>query len=185
MKLSTAIQLITADQFLHWPKDGLRHELVKGEVRTMPPCGGEHGAVEMNLAASLAQHVRSNRLGVVFGGETGFLLARDPDTVRAPDIAFVRQERVPATGIPRTFWPGPPDLAVEVMSPGDTVFEVEEKVHEWLAAGTAMVWVVNPRRRTVTIYRSPTSATILTANDILDGQDVVPGFNCRVTEVFI
>ncbi|HJT78843.1 MAG TPA: Uma2 family endonuclease [Gemmataceae bacterium] len=180
----TAI-LMSAEDLARWPQDGMRHELVRGELRTRPPAGSEHGAVGMNLAFLLTQHVRAQQLGVVFGAETGFLIARDPDTVRAPDIAFVSQDHIPATGIPRAFWPGAPDLALEVVSPGDTVFEVDEKVQEWLDAGTRLVWVVNPRRRTVTVYRSATEVRILTEQDTLEGGETVRGFRCLVRDIFV
>jgi Uma2 family endonuclease len=184
-KMSSASQLMTADELERLPDDGLRHQLVRGELRTMPPAGFDHGARIVKLTVPLAQHVEGQRLGVVVGAETGFVLARNPDTVLAPDIAFVRQERIPAAGNPRGFWDGAPDLAVEVVSPSDTFSEVEEKVDDWLAAGTRMVWVVNPRRRTVTVYRSRTAIAILTPNDVLDGRDVVPGFTCRVGDIFV
>jgi Uma2 family endonuclease len=151
----------------------------------MPPSGFEHGAVGINLSTPLDQYVKANQLGRVVGAETGFLLARDPDTVRGPDIGFVRRERLQATGIPRTYWLGAPDLAVEVVSPGDTVFQVDEKVQEWLAAGTSLVWVINPRQRIVTVYRPGATPRILTANDTLDGEDVVPGFRCPVASLFL
>lgn len=183
--MSTATGRLTADDLWRMPKDGLRHELVRGELRTMPPRGGEHGVTVVNLTLPLAQHVKARQLGVVLGAETGFLIHRDPDTVRGPAIAFVRRQRIPATGIPKSYWPEAPDLAVEVVSPGDTVFEVDEKVQEWLTTGTRLVWVVNPRQRTVTVYRSATEATILGAAELLDGQDVVPGFRCRVEEAFV
>jgi Uma2 family endonuclease len=176
--------LLTAADLARMPADGLRYELVKGELRTMLPSGGEHGAVGINLAVPLGQHVKANQFGVVLGAETGFMIARDPDTVRAPDVAFVRKERIPAAGIPRSFWPGAPDLAAEVVSPNDTVFEVDEKVQEWLGAGTAQVWVINPRRRTVTVYRAPTDVTILSDQDTLDGGALLPGFRCPVRDLF-
>lgn len=184
--MSTAIQqLLTADDMLRLPKDGKRYELVKGELRTMPPAGFEHGVVEMNLSTPLDQHVRANGLGIVVGAETGFLITQNPDTVRGPDIGFVRRERIEAIGIPRNYWPGAPDLAVEVVSPGDTVYQVDEKVEEWLEAGARMVWVVNPRRRNVTVYRPGTNPIVLTINDALDGQDVVPGFSFSVAQIFV
>jgi Uma2 family endonuclease len=182
--MSTVTQLLTADDLWKMSRTGTRQELVRGELRTMPPAGFDHGAQVVNLTVPLGQHVRAHRLGVVVGAETGFLLARDPDTVRAPDIGFVRQERIPATGNPRAYWPGPPDLAVEVVSPNDTVFEVDEKVQEWLAAGTALVWVVNPRQRTVTVYRAPADVTILRESDVLDGRATVPGFQYPVADIF-
>src|SRR2546426_6344775 len=145
--MGTHTQIMTADQLFRMRDDGFRHELVKGELRTMTPTGFNHGEIVMNLAAPLGTYVRSNSLGVVLGAETGFKIGSDPDTVRAPDIAFVRMERILATGETDKFWPGPPDLAVEVLSPRDTVYEVEEKVANWLTAGVSMVWVVNPKER--------------------------------------
>ena len=128
---------VTADELFRMPEDGYRYALVRGGLLRMTPAGFDHGAVIMNLAVPLGQHVKTGRLGVVCGAETGFVLERRPDTVLAPDIAFVRRERIPAAGRPRTFWDGPPDLAVEVRSPGDTRKEVAEKVAAWLASGTA------------------------------------------------
>lgn len=182
--MSVTTQLMTAEELFRMPQDGFRYELVKGELKRMAPAGSEHGVFEMNLGSPLHQYVKAHNLGLVFGAETGFTIATDPDTVRAPDIAFVRRERIPKEGIPKGYWPGPPDLAVEVISPNDTYEEVEEKVAEWLAAGTAMVWALNPRRRTVTVYRSLTDITVLTENDELTGEDVVPGFRCRVADIF-
>ena len=183
--MSTTLQQVTADELFAMPKDGFRYELVKGELRKMSPAGTEHGAIIFNLSILLGQHIKANNLGQGFGAETGFKLATNPDTVRAADIAFVRRERIPATGIPKNFWQIAPDLAVEVLSPGDTLEEVEEKVEDWLAAGTRAVWVVSPKRRSVTVYRSMTDVTRLSEADELDGGDVVPGFRCKVTEFFV
>lgn len=184
--MSTAIQSMTAEELLRLPDDNMRHELVKGELRTMAPSGGEHGITTIRVTLPVARYVEEKGLGVVFGAETGFILSRNPDTVRAPDLAFIATEKLPATGIPRRgYWPGAPDLAVEVLSPDDSACEVEEKVADYFEAGTRMVWVVNPRRRTVTVYRSPQTSTILSATDELDGQEVVPGFRCRIADIFI
>jgi Uma2 family endonuclease len=150
----------------------------------MAPAGFEHGAIGLKIASCLLAHVQQHRLGVVVGGETGFVLARNPDIVRGADAAFVRADRIPAGGNPVKFWDGPPDLAVEVVSPGDTLQEVEEKVDDYLNAGTRMVWVINPRRRTVTVSRSGTNPVILRDPDVLDGQNVVPGFSCKVAALF-
>ncbi|MDQ3804313.1 MAG: Uma2 family endonuclease [Acidobacteriota bacterium] len=182
--MSTKTQLVTADELLLLPRGRFRYELVEGELRTMPPAGEEHGAVAMNLAAPLTLYVKANKLGLVLAAETGYKLAANPDTVLAPDVAFVRRERVEQTGIMKGFREGAPDLAVEVMSPGDTPKEVTEKAGKWLAAGALAVWVVNPKRRTVTVYRSLKDATTLTEADELDGGEVVPGFRCRVSELF-
>lgn len=176
---------VTADQLLRMPDDGHRYELIAGELKKMTPAGWRHGAAGGRLYALLARHVLEHDLGELFLAETGFLLARDPDTVRAPDIAFLRKERLSAAAPGESFWPGPPDLAVEVVSPGDTLGEIDEKVQAWLAAGASMVWVVNPRWRSVTVYRSATDIKTLTEIDTLDGQDVVPGFRCPVAAIFV
>ena len=180
----TTIQTITADELLQQPDDGFRYELVKGELVKMAPAGSEHGKLAMRVGWRLAQHVESQNLGNVYAAETGFQLASNPDTVRAPDVAFVRQERVAEAGEVRGFWPGAPDLAVEVVSPGDTYAEVEDKVLDWLDAGTLMVAVVNPRQRTVTIYRSRADIVILTRDDLLDGNNVVAGWILPIRELF-
>jgi Uma2 family endonuclease len=182
--MSTGTQLLTAEDLWQMPDHGGHHELVRGELRPISPAGFDHGSVSMNLSGPLHQFVRSRKLGIVVTAETGFILARDPDTVRAPDAAFVRQDRIPESGRPSKFWIGPPDLAVETMSPDDTVFDVDEKVREWVAAGARLVWVINPRHQTVTIYRPDNTAKILGVTDTLDGMDVVPGFQIAVAELF-
>lgn len=175
---------VTADQLLLIPDDGLRRELIRGEVRVMTPAGSQHGRLAMRVALRLAAHVAEHGLGTVYAAETGFKLASDPDTVRAPDVAFVTRERVEAVGDTEKYWPGPPDLAVEVLSPDDRYHEVDEKVAEWLEAGCRMVIVVNPRRRAATIYRSPNHVQLLTANDTIDGGEVVPGWTLPLRDLF-
>jgi Uma2 family endonuclease len=175
---------MTADDLLRMPADHLRHELINGELTTMAPEGFEHGASIMNLGAPLAHHVKANDLGVVLGAETGFVIARSPDTVRAPDVAFVAKDRIPPGKLTPKFWPGAPDLAVEVVSPDDTVYEVDEKVKMWLDAGCRLVWVVNPKRRTVTVSPVGRPPHILVESDTLDGADVVTGFTLIVREIF-
>ena len=180
----STVTLVTADQLLHMPEDGYRYELVAGELRKMPPAGCEHGAVGGQLHVLLGQHVRQRKLGRVFLAETGFLLARDPDTVLAPDVAFVCADRLRDTPITKSFWPGAPDLAVEVASPGDTIREIDDKAKAWLAGGARLVWVVNPAWRSVTVYRAANDIRTLTEKDDLTGEDVVPGFSCRVADIF-
>jgi Uma2 family endonuclease len=138
----------------------------------------------MRIATPLDTHVTAHNLGAVYAAETGFFISSDPDTVRAPDVAFVRQERLDEVGDVDGYWPGAPDLAVEVISPNDTYAEVEEKVLEWLEAGTRMVVVVNPRKNAVTAYRSLTEIVVLTEEDYLDGGDIVPGWTIAVKEIF-
>ncbi len=177
-------QQVGAEELLHIPDDGFRYELVRGELRRMNPAGNVHGRVAMSFAWRLARHVDENRLGAVYAAETGFKLATDPDTVRAPDVAFVSRARVDAIGEVEGFWPEAPDLAVEVISPGDSYADVEEKVFDWLDAGTKMVVVVNPRQRSATVYKSPADIVVLAETDVLDGADVVPGFELALREIF-
>jgi Uma2 family endonuclease len=182
--MSTAVQPMTAEELFKMKKDGFRYELVQGELKKMSPAGFDHGAVTINLSTILAQHVKANKLGVICAAETGFKIATDPDTVLAPDISFVRCERIPPSGRPKAFWPGAPDLAVEVVSPGDSKKKVAQKVEDWLAAGSSAFWVINPGQRTVTLHRPLAETITLDENAELDGQDVVPGFRCRVSEIF-
>lgn len=177
-------QQVSADELLYMPDDGFRYELVHGELRRMNPAENVHGRVAMSFAWRLARYVEENRIGTVYAAETGFKLATDPDTVRAPDVAFVSRARIEAVGEIADFWPEAPDLAVEVVSPGDTYAEVEEKVFDWLDAGTKMVVVVNPRQRSATVYKSPSDITVFAEADVLDGGDVVPGFELVVREIF-
>jgi Uma2 family endonuclease len=181
---ATLTKSMTADELLAMPSDGYRYELVKGELIRMSPAGFNHGEVAMNIGSALHRYVKQNKLGQVCAAETGFILAQNPDTVRAPDSAFIGRDRVSAAGKVKGYWIGPPDLAVEVTSPGDTVREVEEKVAEWLEAGTRMVWVVSPKFRRVTAYRSLTDIRTFTEKDTLDGGEVVPGFAIKVSEIF-
>jgi Uma2 family endonuclease len=175
----------TADQLLELPTGmGKRYELVEGVLRVMSPSGWKHGNVVSNFHTKLASYVEHHDLGMMFGAETGFRLARNPDTVRAPDIAFIAKEHLPDEEPSEAFWPGVPDLAVEVLSPGDRTGEVDEKIDAWLAAGCRAVWVVDPKRRTVTVYESRTNVRVAGADDELTGEPVVAGFTCRVDELF-
>jgi Uma2 family endonuclease len=177
-------QQVTADELLYMPDDGFRYELVRGELRQMNPAGNVHGRVAMSFAWRLAQYVDENRLGTVYAAETGFRLSSNPDTVRAPDVAFVSRARVEAVGEVEGFWPEAPDLAVEVVSPGDSYADVEEKVFDWLDAATKMVVVINPRQRSATVYKSPGDITALAEADVLDGGEIVPGFELAVRDIF-
>lgn len=183
--MSTITRLMTADELLTLPRGTFRYELIKGELITMSPSGGEHGAIIAVLTGLLFQHVRANKLGTIFGAETGFKLESDPDTVRAPDVSFVRRERIEREGVAKNYPIGAPDLAVEVLSPDDTPRKVEKKTAEWLAGGAQEVWNVNPKRRTVTVHRSEDDVTVLTEDDELDGGALLPGFRCRVSEIFV
>ena len=180
----TTTQPMTAEALLDMPADGFRYELIRGELRKMPPTGYAHGKYELSIGASLAAHVKANRLGDACGGDAGFLLGSNPDHVRAPDVAFVRRERVEALGEVSGFFPGAPDLAIEIISPNDRYSEVEEKVEDWLGAGTLAVIVVDPRRRSVKISRSLMDAVVLTEADTLAVEQVVPGWRMLVRDIF-
>jgi Uma2 family endonuclease len=182
--MATSSKLMTADELWHLPDDGQRHELVAGELRTLAPSGGQHGRIAMKLSIPLGQYVYAHDLGEMFGAEAGFKIGENPDTVRAPDVAFVRRERVLAIGDVQGYVPGAPDLAVEVISPGDLYTEVDEKIAMWLEAGVRMVLAVDPRRRTVAVHRPGQPVRLLTERDDIDGEDVVPGWRLSVREVF-
>ena len=176
--------LLTADDLAKQPDDGTRYELVKGVLQKMQPAGFEQGICAAEIGSRLNVHVKTHKLGYVCGAETGFRIAQNPDTVRAPDAAFVCQASIELQGIVKGYWNGAPDLAIEVISLGDTYAEVAEKVDEWLTAGCRMVWVVNPRRETVEVYRPNEDFTLLRGTDTLDGGDIVEGFQCQVQDIF-
>lgn len=175
---------VTAEQLRTMPDDGMRRELVRGEVRVTTPAGFEHGRIAYRLAGLLFAHVESAGGGTGTGAETGFLLARDPDTVRAPDAAFVSEKRLKEVGPTHKFWPGAPDFAAEVVSPDDSFREVEGKALAWLSAGTKLVLVVDPARQTATVYRDRGQARVHTAEDTLDLGAAVPGWHLKLAELF-
>jgi Uma2 family endonuclease len=182
--MATTAKLMTAEELLALPDDGQRHELIDGMLIAMPPPGDEHGGLEAMLAASLTTYVVPRKLGVVRTGETGFLLRRNPDLVRAADVAFIRQERFEAMRKVTGYRTEAPDLAAEVVSPSDRYSDVLEKVATWLEHGTRMVIVIDPRRRLVAVYRSLTEVRHLTFEDTIDGEDVVPGWQLAVRDLF-
>jgi Uma2 family endonuclease len=173
-------QIVTADELLQMPSGGDRYGLVRGELHAMSPTGDNHGVVTMALGIRLGSFVLQHKLGAVFAAETGFHLEHDPDTVLAPDIAFIERERFAATGLSGKFWQGAPDLAVEVNSPGDRA----AKTQAWLTHGVRQVWIVDPAKRTVTIHHRDGQVAVLSETDMLSGGDLVPGFACRVGEIF-
>ncbi|MCE9556268.1 MAG: Uma2 family endonuclease [Planctomycetes bacterium] len=175
---------MTAEQLLNFQPSDARCELIEGELRMMSPSGWLHAEIIGILTSLLGHHVVQNRLGKIFGAEGGFLIGRDPDTVLGPDIAFIARENLPQDSPTGAFWPGAPDLAVEVLSPNDRTGEVDEKIKAWLDAGTRLVWIVDPRMQTVTIYRSSTDVVVKTAGDVLDGGDIVVGFSTPVDVIF-
>jgi Uma2 family endonuclease len=180
--MATVEHITTAEQLLLAPDLG-RCELLRGELIMMSPAGSEHGAITGAIASILRNYVKPRRLGAILTADPGFHIASDPDTVRAPDVAFIRADRISA-GLPKGFFPGAPDLAVEVLSPGDRASEVLAKVQDWLGAGSAAVWVVDPKAQTVIVYGGDHKATLLSAADTIPGGDVLPGFSTPVAEFF-
>ena len=175
--------LLTAEEFLHLSFPDKRTELVRGVLRVREPAGYLHGEIAMRLGAVIHNHVEQHALGRVFAAETGFMLRRKPDTVRAPDVAFVVSARL-LDPPPRGFAELAPDLAVEVLSPDDRPAEVLEKVAEWLRAGVRLVWVVDPARETVHVYRADGRESVLRLDDELEGEDVLPGFRLSLNRLF-
>lgn len=180
-----ATALLTADDLLRLPDDGFhRYELVKGVLVTMVPPGFGHGDTALTIAWHARNAVKELSLGGKVVVESGFMLGRDPDTVRGPDVAYVSAERLPLPDQRARYFEGAPDLAVEVVSPNDTVAEVLEKVQEYLSAGTRLVWVAEERTRTVTAYRPDGSAQVFHESETLTGEDVLPGFTLVVRDIF-
>jgi Uma2 family endonuclease len=173
--------LMTAEDLLHASIPDKRSELVRGVLRVREPAGDRHGRVTMNLTIRIGTFVEQAGLGQLFAAETGFTLFRSPDTVRAADIAFVRRERLPeaALGYPELA----PDLVVEVLSPGDRAGETLAKVGDWLEAGARLVWVVDPERRRARVYRADGSEASIGEDEDVNGEDVLPGFSCRLASV--
>ena len=177
--MKNLVRPVTADELLRMPDNGVRRELIRGEVREMPPPGEEHGWVTGKIHAILGNFILERKLGRFLTAETGFLLERDPDTVRAPDFAFTRAARLrgPAT---KKHSSVPPDLVVETLSPDDRPGYVAGKVADWLRFGVRLVWVLDPDRRTVTVHRPGADPRVLQQGESLDGGDVVPGFRVAV-----
>jgi Uma2 family endonuclease len=182
--MSTAGTLMTVDDLLHLPPDHLRHELVRGELTTMPPTSDEHGVRTVRVTIRLGVFIEKHNLGEAFGAETGFIISRNPDTVRAPDFAFVTKDRMTKQGLTGRFYPAAPDLAVEVLSPSDSAADVQEKIDEWLEAGTRQVWVINPAKKTVHVHSPGRAVAKSRVGDTLDGEDVLPGLKLPVADLF-
>ncbi len=182
--MGVQVELVTAEMLAALPDTGERTELVQGEILVMAPAGEEHGRIGGLLFVALGDFVLRHKLGAIYLAETGFLLSRAPDTVRAPDAAFVAAHRLAEHARRSGFFDGAPDLAVEVVSPNDSYQDVTDKVRDYLNAGTQAVWVVNPRGQTVTVHESTRLARTLTVDDTLDGGETLPGFSLRIADLF-
>jgi Uma2 family endonuclease len=182
--MSLGAGTLTAKQLAMMADDGNLYELVKGELRMMSPAGRRHGRVALKLGLLLGNHVFQHHLGEVYAAETGFLLSRDPDTVRAPDLAFVSESRLREIDDDSGYVAIAPDLAGEVVSPTDSFSQVEEKALAWLAAGVRMVLVVDPANRRLHVYRSADCIAVLDETALLDADDVIPGWKLAVRDLF-
>jgi Uma2 family endonuclease len=182
--MSTSTALMTAEELIRLPSGEFRYELIDGELKTMSPSGHTHGRITMRLAAPLAEYVLEKGLGEAYGAETGFKLTSNPDTVLAPDVAFISQRRLEEVGETKGYWPGPPDLAVEVLSPDDRPTKVKAKLTKWLAFGAKQVWIVDPKLSTVTVYRSLSDITTFSEDDYLEAEDLLPGFRVSLERLF-
>jgi Uma2 family endonuclease len=180
----TPLNVTTVEQLASVSRHDGRCELVQGELKMMSPAGGRHGRIAMNVARLLANHVAAHQLGVVYAAETGFILSRHPDTVRAPDVAFVSAERQAAIDDETGFVPFAPDLAIEVISPNDAFSAVEEKAFAWLEAGTRLVLLVDPANRRLHDYRAADQIAVLNESDLLDASEVVKGWQLKVGDLF-
>ena len=163
---------------------GKRTELVRGDLVVMAPAGGRHGHIANTIAYLLTEFTRARRGGMVFAAETGFLIRRGPDTVRAPDVAFVAARRLSDGELPPGFLELAPDLAVEVVSPSDSPAAVRAKVQDWLEAGTRLVWVVYPDSRSVTVHNQTGQPEELSETDVLSGSPALPEFSVAVRDLF-
>jgi Uma2 family endonuclease len=176
--------IMTIDEFLAYPAPEGKAELVRGELRVTPPAGGPHGAAATSLVLLLGPYVRQHKLGRVFGDGVGYELVRSPHTVRVPDGSFVRADRLPEEGIGAGLFRFAPDLAIEVLSPSETASELEEKLHDYTVAGTTLIWIADPVRRTIMTIAADAPVRWLAEADTLHGGSVIPGFSCAVAEVF-
>ena len=185
MAEAAAVSLMTAEEFAALPEDGRRYELVGGRLIEVSPSSSRSSILARRLGTRIDLYATEHNLGVVGDADWGMRLTDRPDSVRAPDIGFVRAERIPTEGIPAGFWPGPPDLALEVISPSDRFSDVMAKVDEYLAAGTRLVWLFDPERRTVRGFRAGGSSFQLGADGVLSGEDVLPGFELPLAGVWV
>lgn len=183
--MSVKPRWVTAEELLELPAiPGKNVELVDGEVVEALPAGLRQGLIATMLAGRLREFAQQHRLGFAAGDNVGYVLRRNPDNVRSPDVSFIARERMPGGDDLDRYVEGPPTLAVEIVSPNDRAVEIDERVQDYLAAGTRQVWVLRPNRRAVSVYFPDADTRELGPDAILDGGDVLPGFSVRVGDLF-
>jgi len=175
---------MTADELWELEDDGWRHELIRGELVSMPPTGEEHASLMVVLSIELGGFIRRNGLGRAVSGDPGIFVSRDPDVVLAPDFAFTRRERLASEQPLPGFVTIVPDLVVEILSPSERAGHINAKIQEYIAAGVQLLWLVDPPHRSITVYSADEPPRFLAESDVIDGGDVLPGFEIRVGELF-
>ena len=181
---ATSTALMTAEEFMELPDDDLRHELINGELITMPLHGLPHGRIASRLGAALAQYIWDHDLGEAYITGAGFQLTWNPDTVVGPDISFISKERLEQAGDVQGYWQGSPDLAVEIYSPGYRPGKVSKRISRLFNSGTKQVWIVDLKHSTVSVYRSESDVTTFSGSDYLESQDLFPGFRISLETIF-
>jgi len=181
---TTSTALMTAEELMQLPRGYYRAELINGELIKMPLPKLPHGRVAMRLGLPLVQFISDHDLGEAYLSEVGFQLTRNPDTVLGPDLSFISKERLKEVGEVEGYWQGPPDLAIEVLSPGDRPGKINKKISRYFSFGTNQVWIVDPKHSTVTVYRSPSDTTTFSGSDYLEAPDLLPGFRISLDKIF-
>jgi Uma2 family endonuclease len=182
--MSTVAQkLLTAEEFflIPNPPNGIQQELVRGEIITMPPPGALHGVSCVKAVHRLSNFVYGGPGGTLVCNDAGFITERDPDSVRGPDISYWSKERLKE--VPVGYIEISPDMLVEVLSPSNTRKQILEKLREYFAKGVRLVWVISPEDRTLTVYRTPDEGRLLHETAKVTGEDVLAGFECRVSDL--
>jgi Uma2 family endonuclease len=174
----------TAKEVFEMPRDDThRYELVRGHLEVRDHTGFQHGRISARICSALETYVTQHALGICLTADVGYWIERNPDTVRIPDVSFIRLDRLPPE-LPETCPEMPPDLAIEVRSPSDRTRSLNDKIAQYLQTGVRMVWVIEPRTRTVTVYQPGADPVELAENETLDGGAVVPGFRYPIADLF-
>lgn len=182
MTIASERRIWTDEEFMALPEDG-RYELVNGELVSMGNSGMEHGEIGSFLGGSLSFYVRSNKLGVSCDSSTAFTMKTG--NRRSPDVSFIAKERLQGVKrLPKGYFQGSPDLAVEILSPSNTVEEIHDKIVEYFENGTRLLWVIHPDEQYVLVYHAPSPDVFLKVGNRLDGEDIVPGFSLAIAELF-